>query len=305
MSFAKVSIHSPDGRSQATFMPAKGGLGTSLVMPDPVNSDKTRELLYLPKEIDLATYPKLGVAWPFCFPICGRLNRGGKAVYLHNHHLYALNIHGFAHALPWEVLLHNDDTLTLGLKASKETKACYPFEFEVVLSYTVKNGEFLCHQTTINHGSEPMPYYSGFHPYFWIDPARYQKSDVMLDCAPLKRIQYNEDLTDVVGEKKLFSLPIAMTDPDVNESLLLLGEDRSVRLTFPDHSVLEMSVAGLDDPSMYRYLQLYHIPEQPFFCIEPWMSHPNAMNTPTAVRLLQPGEREHALLTLRLTKAAG
>ncbi len=300
MTLATCSITSPNGATRATFIPQKGGLGTSLTMPDPARPGQTRELLYLPADIDLVSYPKLGVAWPFCFPICGRLNREGKSVYLHEHRQYPLNIHGFAHALPWEVLAHSDDTLVMALKANKTTHECYPFEFEVVLSYTLKDGEFICHQTTLNHGHEAMPYYSGFHPYFWIDPARYQKSEVMIDFTPFKRLQYNADLTDVVGERELFTTPIALSEPVINESLSILGEDRAVKLYFPDHSTLEMAVQGMDDPSMYRYLQLYHVPEQPFFCIEPWMAHPNAMNTPTALRLLPPGQRDHALLTLKL-----
>jgi galactose mutarotase-like enzyme len=300
MTFNLLSIASPNGATRATFIPEKGGLGTSLVMPDPARKGEGRELLYLPKDIDLSTYPKLGVAWPFCFPICGRLNRAGQSVYLHEHRQYPLSIHGFAHALPWEVLLHSEDTLTMALKANKTTHEVYPFEFEVVLSYTLKDGEMQCHQTTINHGHEAMPYYSGFHPYFWIDPARYQKSEVLIDFTPLKRLKYNADLTDVVGEQPCFGTPIALLEPAVNESLSLLGPDRAVKLYFPDHSTLEMSVQGMDDSSMYRYLQLYHVPEQPFFCIEPWMGHPNAMNTPTAVRLLPPGQRDHAVLTVKL-----
>ena len=300
MPLKTMSIRSANGQNQATFMPEKGGLCTSLIMADPVKKGEGRELLYLPQSIDLETYPKLGVAWPFCFPICGRLNRNGESVYLYHHQRYSLNIHGFSHGLPWEVLSHGADHITLQLKASRTTREHYPFEFEVQLAYQITDKQFLCTQTVVNHGKNAMPYYAGFHPYFWIDPARYQKADVVLNALPLKRLKYNENLTDIVGEKALFSLPIAITEPEVNESLLFLGHDRKVQLRFPDHSTLEMAVEGVTDPAMYPYLQLYHIPSEPFFCIEPWMGHPNAMNTANATRVLLPEASETAQLKLSL-----
>ena len=61
-----------------------------------------------------------------------------------------------------------------------------------------------------------------------------------------------------------------------------------------------MNAGGIDDPSFFSYVQLYTIPEQPFFCVEPWMSFPNAMNTVSGVRWLQPGQTECGILTLQM-----
>ena len=286
----EIMIHSPDGHSHGTFTPEKGGLGTSLIMPDPVNPGLGRELLYAQK------------GSPFCFPICGRLNRNDKSLYLHQQQQYHMGIHGFAHSLPWEVVSATTSTLVLRLSANDITRAQYPFEFEVLLFYILKNKELVCEQTYTNHGKIPMPYYAGFHPYFWIDPARYQKSQVILNCNALKRIQYNADLTDVLGERPLFPLPIAISEPTLNESLLKLNQDHRVELRFPDQSVISLSAEGVVDKNIFSYLQLYHIAEEPFFCIEHWMAPPNSMNTATNARLIMPGQSEKARFRLALRR---
>lgn len=295
-----LSLQAANGLAQAQFSPQHGGVGVSLRLPDPARPGQSRELLYQPAGFDWAHYHKIALGWPLCFPICGRLNRNGQANYLYQQRLYSIGIHGFAHSLPWTVIHHTERELTLQLTANDHTRAQYPFEFAITLAYTLDDHALRCTHTYSNHGREPMPYVAGLHPYFWIDPARYDKSQVILSCAAQQRFQYNDTFTDVIGERAPLKLPIAITDPDVNESLLLLGQDRRIRLSFPDHSVIELEAHG-EPVADFPYVQLYHVAEQPFFCIEPWMSHPNALNTVAAAPLLPPGVSAKAECVVSLT----
>lgn len=294
------TITSKDGSSHMTFLPERGGLGSSLIMP---TKNGAKELLFQHDFFWEDNWHDLPGGWPFLFPVCARLERNGqRGLYLYSGKQYSLKIHGFGWFMPWEVADESCDSITLCLKANKQTLLDYPFNFEVILRYHITHGSLSCHQTYINHGNHPMPYYAGFHPYLRTPLLNEGKENVMLDYHPIKRFSYNDTLTDVIGEQALFDLPINITNPKATEQLTLLGENKETRLHYPDHSTLHITAEGLEDPDLFPYLQLYTIKEKPFFCIEHWMSFPNALNTVQGVRWLPPGEQETGLLTLWLTE---
>ncbi|MDF2530040.1 MAG: aldose 1-epimerase family protein, partial [Gammaproteobacteria bacterium] len=169
----------------------------------------------------------------------------------------------------------------------------YPFHFEIILEYEMFENGFSCKQTYRNTGTSAMPYYAGFHPYFALNAP---KDQIKLDYKPSRRFQYNTKLTDIIGELPLFETPAALTLPELNESLVELLESKQVQLSFPDNSSFKMKAEGIEDPHLFRFLQLYHIPTEPFLCIEPWMGHPNSLNSVAGVRWLAPHTSEQGIL---------
>lgn len=279
-----------------SFVPEKGGAAYSLIMP---NQNDEKELLYLHDFFWEKELPDLPGGWPFCFPICARLERNGIAGdYLYDGQIYNMPIHGFSWWLPWTVVLHQDHEIILSLRDNATTQRMYPFAFEVKLHYKLDNHTLQCLQTYTNHSRVPMPYYAGFHPYFLTPPAEKGKEKVMLDYKPIQRLIYNNRLTDLIGKTTLFNLPASISNPDINEQLTRVGQDKLVRLIYADGFEIQMQANGVKDPDLFPYVQLYTISEKPFFCIEPWMACPNALNTVQGVRWLKPLQSESGILTL-------
>ena len=296
--FDVYTIVSPDGQTRASFVPEKGGVGSSLIMPWQA---KERELLFQHKHFWQRDNASLPGGWPFIFPICARIERDRIfGNYLYDGELYNLPIHGFASAMPWQISSEScgADKLTLTLSDTPATFKIYPFNFRIELEYSVANNKFTCRQKYTNTGTKPLPYYAGFHPYFLTPPAQLGKEKVILDYQPQRRFRYNERLTDLVGTQELFALPTAITNPIINEQLVELSEDKTISLTFPDGFKITLRADGLEDTNLFRYVQLYTQEQEPFFCIEPWMSFPNALNTIDGPRWLQSGQSEHGLLQL-------
>lgn len=290
------TITSKDGRSRASFVPERGGAGSSLILP--FGNDE-RELLFLHKHFWDKESKHLPGGWPFIFPICARIERGGIAGnYLYDGKLYNLPIHGFAPYMQWEVTESAPTSLILSLRDTPETFANYPFHFLVELQYQISDRMLICRQRYTNSGDKPMPYYAGFHPYFATPPAHAGKEQVFLDYQPVRHLRYNEKLTDIVGEDELFKLPISVNDSAVNEQLVELGENKLINLTYPDGLKINLEVVGAEDADMFRFVQVYTQPEEPFICVEPWMAFPNALNTVSGVRWLQPGKSEQGILKL-------
>ena len=284
-----VSIGSPNGAVRAEFVPAWGGIGSSLAI-------RGRELLYQHEFFWDPATPRTRGGWPFLFPICGRLERGGvDGAYLYDGHVYRMGIHGFSNHMPWQVEDADDKSLTLVLADTEATRKVYPFHFEVRLTYRAEHDALVCEQAYTNRGDRPMPYYAGFHPYFQTPATHAGKAEVRVDLNPVRRLKYNQRLTDIVGEEDLPKLPISVMDAHASEMLLCVGEDREARLLYPDGAVIHLRA----DP--FDFIQLYTLPELPFFCIEPWMSQPNGLNTVGAPRWLGPGQSDRGVLKVWLT----
>jgi galactose mutarotase-like enzyme len=281
-----VSIASPNSAVRAEFVPAWGGIGSSLQV-------RGRELLYQHEFFwDPGTTRTRG-GWPFLFPICGRLERGGvDGAYLYDGQLYRMSIHGFSTHMPWRVENAGDRQLDLVLTDTEATRKVYPFSFEVRLTYRAEDDALVCDQVYTNRGARPMPYYAGFHPYFRTPPAHDGKKDVNVRLQPVRRLKYNQRLTDIVGEDALPVMPISVMDPHASEMLLVVDEGAESVLKYPDGHSIHMTASGCP------YVQLYTMLELPFFCIEPWMGHPNGLNTIGIPRWLEPGAVDRNVLRL-------
>lgn len=275
-----------------TFHPEQGGIASSLQWPDA--KGQLREWLYWPQHFETKCTSGMGGGWPFCFPICGRLARVGEpGMYLYRGRQYQLDMHGFAYQLPWQVIAQETNQLTLQLVASDRTRDSYPFEFELTLAYHLHEKGLQVDMRVHNHDEKPMPYHAGFHPYF-ATPA--DKTGITLDFDAHSRLLYNKDLTDIRGTTEPLATPVDITEPAVNESLHRLADEPVVAMRYPNGQQLQLSIIGHTHPHLFEYLQLYHDPQKPFFCIEPWMGHPNAINTINAMHWLSPGQTDHATL---------
>jgi galactose mutarotase-like enzyme len=301
----KITITAPDGLTTATFVPELGGLGVSITMPDSKHPSGKRELLYLPEDFDWKNPSKVSGGLPICFPICGRLKRDGEeGAYIFDGKRYKMGIHGFATTLPWELLYAETDQLGMRLTYTEETLKIYPFEFEIELHYEIKDGELICRHRYANlSDNQVMCYYAGFHPYFLIDPKRYTKDQVFLCAETSGQFFYNKNLDDIVDSNEIpVTLSAPLSSPDLNEKLFYFNEEAGFEMHFPDGAIIGMDIynfPGELNPS-FPFMQLYHAPEKPFFCVEPWMSHPNALNTQLASHVLFPSEFEEAVFKISM-----
>jgi galactose mutarotase-like enzyme len=294
-----ITLQATDSPCTATFAPERGGNLASLKMQ---GVQGIKELLYQHDFFWDETIDDLPGAWPFCFPVCARLERNGQyGAYLYDGTIYQLPIHGFAWNMPWQVIEQSSNSIRLLLQHSSETLKMYPFKFEVELYYELQHNQLICQQHYRNKDHKPMPYAAGFHPYFLTPEANAGKQSVTLNYQPTRRLQYNETLTDIIGEQACFKTPTSITNPDINEQLTRVGEDKMTRLHFPEGDCIEMVAEGVDDADLFPYIQLYTIEKKPFVCVEPWMAYPNAMNAISGMRWLAAGAEESGILTLSLT----
>lgn len=109
---------------------------------------------------DPAVWP--GVA-PVLFPVCGWSRDGAIRVGKTRH---PMPVHGFAAQSLFEAAQVNSSELCFSLRADVETRAHYPFEFTLEVSYRLSETALDVILRVGNAGSGPMPYACGLHPGF-------------------------------------------------------------------------------------------------------------------------------------------
>lgn len=292
------TVSAGDACTAATFVPAFGGVGSSLTLPF---RGAPRETLFLHDFFWNESYTRTRGGWPFLFPVCGRMERGGaEDAYLYGGRVYHLPSHGFSLRRPWTVARDDPpDTLTMELRDDASTRAAYPFAFRAEMTCRVRPGALEARMEIENRSAEPLPYYAGFHPYFRTPPPGEGKDACRVSMTTTRQWLYNRDLTDIRGVAGPVSFPASVSAPEINETLNETPDGNVTRLSFPDGFELSLEMTELSSPGLFPFVQLYTIPEKPFFCIEPWMSHPNAMNAVRGVRWLPAGATDRAVLRVR------
>ena len=289
-SFDIKTIRSKNG-SSASFVPELGAICSSLIL-------NKRELLFQNDFFWDRNTDKTRGGIPFLFPICGRLNRNGKAsIYLYKEKEYEMSIHGFADKLPWKVIeTKNESEITFELNDSEITRKQFPFNFSVKLNYIITDNSLIVNVSFENTGDESMPFYAGFHPYFFTNINKKEK--ILFNASPTKSIQYNEKCTDVIGSKSTPELPLKITSSDLKDLLIRVDDKKDCQLIFPDNFKINISTS--DNEIDFPFIQLYTKNDEPFFCVEPWMGAPNTLNSFSGSKWLKPNETKSAQMTIEV-----
>lgn len=215
---------------------------------------------------------------PLLFPYCGRLF-GDKLVV--DEKTYPAPKHGFARDMEF-MCTKQDAQLVFLLRASKETRQWYPFDFELEVRYTL-DGAALRQDVQVrcpNEAGDILPFSLGFHPGFALP---LQEGSVTADY----EFAFEQEESPVVvstpdgfvnGEthkpfKNRSSIPLTDTMFE-NDSICLSGlHSGSITLRRKDGGgrYLRVGIAG------YPYVLLWGPPKGPlpFVCIEPWHTLPD------------------------------
>jgi galactose mutarotase-like enzyme len=100
---------------------------------------------------------------PVLFPIVGKLVDNE---YVYNHSTYRLPQHGFARDSHFTILAHQNNCIQFLLSSTEESLAVYPFNFQLIITYTLDGSQLTTQYKVVNMGSKNMYYSIGAHPGF-------------------------------------------------------------------------------------------------------------------------------------------
>jgi galactose mutarotase-like enzyme len=264
-----LTYHLTDAKqgNRLSIIPERGGIVTQW-------SVNGRELLYL--DTDRLKDPKMSVRGgiPVLFPICGNLPQD---TYKLGDAEYKLVQHGFARSMPWQVVAQqaNDHqaSLTVALASTPDTKLVYPFDFQVELEYLLSDRRLTILQRVTNlTAGQTMPFALGYHPYFTVEDKEALKFQIPSDQCAAK---------DGTTSPFAGSFDFSGGEIDLSFNPLSKAEAKVI----DPQSTLTLS---WDSPG--GHLVFWTLPGQDFYCLEPWSSGRNAMNSGKDMISLASGE---------------
>jgi galactose mutarotase-like enzyme len=243
--------------TEVAVVPERGGMVTRFRAGG-------REVLYLDPAtlIDRSKNVRGGI--PVLFPFAGRLAGG---TYTANGVSYAMSQHGFARNEPFRVAeqeTRDRAAITLSLTSNDASRAVFPWDFEVRLTYALAGNTLSVEQAYTGHGPGEMPLHAGFHPYFLVPDAEKARAEITTDASKV--------FDNVTGKSEPFT-GFDLTNPEVDLHLLD-HRARSTRLSIGRKPAVTLEM----DPS-FTTLVVWTLAGKDFVCVEPWTAPGNALNT--------------------------
>lgn len=203
---------------------------------------------------------------PILFPFIGELKNGS---YRYMNKQYPMTKHGFARDSVFELVNHEKDTISFRLVDNADTHQIYPFNFELLVTYSLVGNQMSCAYELINTGTTQMYFNIGGHPAFRLPKLCSTSYSLIFNHdKELKRYYIVNGL--LANENDHISLPSgrlpltatmfdkdAWVFKDLQSRSVILQEDKS------NNQVFEVE---FDD---FNNLVLWSVKDAPFVCIEP------------------------------------
>lgn len=208
---------------------------------------------------------------PVLFPIVGSLNNGS---YRYGGKEYPMSQHGFARDMEFELRQQGEDVLKFVLEANAETRAKYPFDFELELGYRLDGNNLIVSWRVTNRDCREMYFSIGGHPAFLcpIDGKGVQ-TDYKLSFDARDKIT-----SGIIGDGGTLSArtkEYALTDgmmgitPDLfDEDALIIENNQVHRVSLCDPAGQPYLTVRFDAPLFGVWSPAKK--NAPFVCIEPW-----------------------------------
>ena len=207
---------------------------------------------------------------PLLFPIVGALNGGELRV---DGRAYPMKQHGFARRMPWDVVGAGADAVTLRLRDDEDTRASYPFAFDLAALYAIENATLSCVVRVTNTGDVPLPMSFGFHPAFaWPLPYGRPREAHRIRFERAERssiVRLDGGLFAGERPSPLEGRELVLTDELFADDALIWSPVVSQSATYGADDGPQLRVDFPDAPD----LGIWTRPGARFLCIEPWHGH--------------------------------
>ena len=206
-----------------------------------------------------------GKSSPLLFPICGGLK---DDKYTYNGKEYIMPKHGFGSSVTFTVEYANDKKAVLVHRSTAETKLCYPFDYELRITYELRNTALSISYQVDNKSKEAMYFSIGAHEGYYT-PEGIENYDVVFP--------QNETLNSYVLYGNLLSDQLLPIIKDCNVLPLYEKYFTVDALVFKElkskSAILRSRTGGRTiklDFEFAPYFLIWHKQNAPYICLEPW-----------------------------------
>lgn len=202
---------------------------------------------------------------PVLFPFVGALK---DKKYIIDGKEYSMGQHGFARDFKFELLESTDNSVTYILKSNEETKAKYPFDFALLIKYTLIDSTIKVEWNVKNESDKTMSFSIGAHPAFNLkDGDNYFKFDNANDITYNlidKSGLYVENDRHILKNDGYVKIENKMFDNDA----LIIENKQACEVSLCDSKKTPYVTVRFTTPLFGLWSPAKK--NAPFVCIEPW-----------------------------------
>lgn len=208
---------------------------------------------------------------PVLFPNVGK---NYKNQVLINGKKYETSQHGFARDSIFKCINQCENGVEYMITANNETKKVYPFEFELIVGYELKEKEIIVTWQVNNKDSQPIYFTIGAHPaYRFKDGDKKENYILMFNKKDSLEYMFLDPEYGTAIDSKKYQLSLDNGKYQLNEKIfendaLILdgGQVEEVWLCYKDGT----KRAGMKC-SGFPNFGIWSVKDAPFVCLEPWM----------------------------------
>lgn len=208
---------------------------------------------------------------PVLFPIVGSLKNNS---YLIDGKKFHLNRHGFAREMEFELIAKSEESATFSLISTADTKKIYPFDFELLIIYSLKDNKLNIDYKVVNKNNSIMPFSIGAHPAFAL-PGNFEEyslafqEDEMLKYYLLEEGLISNSSNNIALDHGQLGLKYKLFEKDALVFKTL--KSKSITILKNTNPILKINFS--DFPN----LGIWTMENAPFLCIEPWFGYSDTL----------------------------
>lgn len=209
---------------------------------------------------------------PVLFPIVGKLNNNQTEIDGNYYHMLQ---HGFARDCDFEMINQSDSELSFKLVANRETLTLYPFNFELIVTYSFTEviNQIKVTYVVNNLNNKVMPFSIGAHPGFQLpvkDLSEYEIDFYTIDSFQ-KELLSNGLFAEETEEVKLNKAKLALQKDSFSKDAIVIKDIVAKKIKLNHlHSdfAVEMQFNDFTDLGIWSKTNC-----QEFICLEPWLGY--------------------------------
>jgi galactose mutarotase-like enzyme len=216
---------------------------------------------------------------PILFPIVGALK---DKTFKYKGKEYSLPQHGFMrYNKNVELISRTTDSLSFSLKSNEESLMVYPFEFEFITTFTLKNSTVHIAHKVSNTADTEMYFSLGEHPAFKC-PLHYDEtySDYYLEFEQNETAKSWQLDGSLIGNKSVDVFKagnIIALHPDIfNNGALVFKDLKSKKISLKSKKSKQLLTVSYDG---FPFMGIWAKPQAEFVCIEPWLGIADSIDT--------------------------
>ena len=197
---------------------------------------------------------------PVLFPVIGQLINDK---YFYNGIEYTMPKHGLARKLPFKVKECDGAKAVFSLESDENTLKSYPFEFEYLVTFELKEKSLVNTMTVINKTKGEMYFSVGAHPGFNCnvgDIIEFEQTETLATERIDKENLIIPEKFPFMENEKSFVITKEIFEPDA----LILSGIKSEKLRIKGENEIEFTFGKCP------FLGIWAKPGAPYVCIEPW-----------------------------------